>query len=123
MATKHTAPDLSREWHPTWCDRDAGGCGRDVIPEDRHHDGPLVDFRRQGEGDFTFTCRRYAIGAPGTDYPVNRGLEIEVESEVYADQRMKFHGNTDEIRDLADFLFTEADRLDAWAEEQGVCDD
>ena len=119
--TTATTTGPATDWHPTWCaGDDSPACGPGM-GEDAVHDGypERIEFDEEyAEGtEFHAEVQRYFSPSPDPEkYREELGFTLrlaggEVETVGYAIL------STDRMRDLADFLFTQADQLDAWREQ------
>lgn len=105
------------DYHPSWCDRDAGACGPKAFAEPCHEGYPeRIDFAEHNTDgtEFAVEARRYLMESFDLQrWPHDYGF------------RLSFHGiedtdpilNTDRMRNLANWLYGQADALDAWREE------
>ena len=112
-----TAPDLSGEWHPTWCCPESF-CDTDVTPSDRHHQSELELFPTTKEDDFAVVARWEAFGTPGDEYPIEYDVEVVFKNIANVGHEALLYMPASRLRDLADWLNYQADRLDASAEGQ-----
>lgn len=110
-------------WHPDWCSQvedDANGT------EVFHYSHAEVLERSPGQATPSQSgegfrvelkrCLNYESGPQYMDEWDVAG-RLSIESEAF-DEKVDLFLGPNKLRDLADFLFTEADRLDAWHEEQ-----
>lgn len=123
--SKHTGPEPARELHPTWCRQPGDDCGPTVSSEAMHKGHPeRLEFAEHATDgtEFAVEARRYFLESPDlAQFPHDYGFQLSFEGLEMGHAAL----NPDRMRDLADWLFTEADRLDHWRElrNQEACND
>ena len=113
---KSTAQDPARDWHPDWCLR-GEDCTTDRALADRHHQAIREEFPTTDGEDFAISTLWEVFGTPGDEYPLEVGVELQLTNTVCKGMHALASLSPNTMRDLADFLFTQADRLDAWHEQ------
>lgn len=117
------------DWHPSWCAKNDNLCGPTDSPiESAHHESrpeifhrDVGDFGQPNDGEeFTVESVRVFIESPESDPPPRTAaaLEITFTSPSYKDCSAHMYMSSQRARDMADWLRTQADRLDTWQNTQ-----
>ena len=116
--------DSTAAHHPDWCERNDYLCGpSDSTIEGAQHESRAAVFIRpdgkfgeleDGEG-FTVTATRVRLDKAPVDPPPNfsEGLEITLSNPSYQDCDAHAFMSAQRVRDLAAWLWEQADALDA----------